>query len=199
MRKVQLQVTEDALTLLASTLADSLTSPNVSEVGRIRMTTSLGAHGGSALRNEFAVFRMVCIVEAYADEVSSLLFRNSLSCRSHLFETLVKEAEARSTNTWDDRKSAFSAYHKLALTECTRWSEIDALIVARNAVAHGLGRLTARQRNAKAIGKLRTVGIDVIDGTLILNREVLKRCHQSSREFISSLDDRAVALLSTLS
>lgn len=196
MRKVQLRETEDALTLLALTFADSFQNASVINLGRVQVASALGVHGGAGLRNEFSVFRMVCIVEAYVDMVGSLLFRKSLSLRSTLFETLVKEAEARSANTWEERKSSFSNYHKIPLTDCSRWADIDGLIVIRNAVAHGLGRLTDRQRNSKSINKLKSIDVNVIDGMVVLNRNTLVRCHKSCREFISSLDDRVVDVMS---
>ena len=137
------------------------------------------------------MFRMVAIVEAYVDGVSRALFANALIGQSELFSSLVSSAESRAYDNWNERKKVFTEHHRIPLSECANWQAIDAAIEIRNAVAHGLGRLTARQRNSATIGKLSQIAISVVDDRPIVDISGITQCYHYCREFISSLDRKA--------
>lgn len=192
MRRAPLAVTEDALALLGATYADAVDARMSESIGRIQISGVFGVHSGTTIREESAVFRMISIVEAYVDAVGHLLFVQELIEHVELFATLVAEAASRATDNWNARKTAFSDYHKMPLTERRSWAEVDAFILVRNSIAHGLGRLTDRQRNPKSVSKLKVLGIDVVDGRLIFkDGETLRKCLMTCRTFVSDLDNEA--------
>jgi hypothetical protein len=188
LRKVPLALTEEALGLLAATYADFTTIAQVPVPGRITTTGSLGPYDFRGVRFESAYLRLICILEAYVDLLCSKMFRQHLVGQPSIFRHLVYEAEMRASANWDERKSAFSGAHKVRLTSCSSWSDVDAGIEVRNAIAHGLGGLTARQRNGKHREKLAKVGVLVVDERVLIDEKALKRCLRYASDFVRSLD-----------
>jgi hypothetical protein len=131
---------------------------------------------------------MISVVEAYVDIVSASLFRESAPTTHDLVRRLVENAELRASATWHERKEAFETYHRIRLSEFVHWSELDAGIEARNAIAHGLGQLTTRQRSGKIVSKLSQIGVAVHDGSVVITDTSLRRCRDVCIEFVRHLD-----------
>jgi len=131
---------------------------------------------------------MISIVEAFVDTLLAALFRENAPMTHDLVRRLVETTELRASITWDERRAAFEGFHGVRLGQLDRWSELDAGIEVRNAIAHGLGRLTPRQQEKALAGKLSQVGVSVRDGAVIISSESLLRCRDVSVAFIASLD-----------
>lgn len=179
------------MALLAQTRVELSNGDEVAPAGRIRVAGTSRARNPVIARETWAVFRMVAIAEGYVDNVSRTLFTDVTVGQTGLFKRLVAEAESHAYDSWRERKDVFSRYHRIPLSECAKWSDIDAAIEIRNSVAHGLGRLTERQRTSSTISTLSRIGVHVVDDRLIVTTPVAGRCYQSAREFISSLDQQA--------
>lgn len=101
---------------------------------------------------------------------------------------LVEAAEMRASSTWDERTKAFRHYHQIYLGTLARWSELDAAIEIRNAVAHGLGQITPRQRQDKARAKMVQFGVSVRDGHLKITEASLQKCRDVCVAYVLDLD-----------
>jgi len=181
-------LTEEAQQLLAATYADFDRATPARRIGRMVGSGPLGAYDSNRVRCESAYLRLISIVEAYVDSLCSELFRQQTSHQGPMFRALVAAAEARASTNWDERKTAFNDYHSVSLSSCSRWSEVDAGIYVRNAIAHGLGSLTRRQRSQKVRSKIRSVDVAVVDNRLVLTDVALVRCLSFSNDFIRSID-----------
>lgn len=190
---VLLEVTEAALHSLHETHADFLRTSSPSTVGRF---TSAGGHarlrwqGGPEVRTQGTYLRLVSIVEAFLDSLSSELFLERVSDVDNMFRNLIRDAEEKSDNSWENRKHAFRDYHQVSLGDCTSWSQIDCAIVVRNAIAHGLGSLTRRQKNRKDRQKVREAKVSLIDDVIHVDEGSLLSLLKASDAFIRDVDSR---------
>jgi hypothetical protein len=190
-RKVPLALTEEALALLSVTYADfAQLDSRREQTGRIDFVGSLGAYDFGRIRFEATYLRLIGIVEAYADSMCSDLFRRYPVDQVPMLRALITAAETQASINWKERKSAFSDYHGVSLGSCERWSELDAGIEIRNAIAHGLGTLTKRQRNHRSREKMKSVGAVIVDDRLMLNDKALEKCLVFTREFVKSVDSK---------
>lgn len=192
LRRVQREVTEAAIQYLHSTYLDHLqTAQSIAPVrGRVLMSgTALGLYDIESASKQGCFLRLISVVEAYVDTVSGALFRENTPTTHELVRRLVENAELRASTTWQERIAAFQAYHLIRLGGLARWSELDAGIEVRNAIAHGLGQLTPRQRNGVTSGKLSQIGVSLRDGYVVITIESLRRCCEVCVEFIASLDN----------
>ena len=187
-------LTEEAVLLAYRTHADHVRSiPAFAPPrGRFRSSgTRLGNHDARDVSRQGCWFRLVSIVEAYVDLMSSDLLREATPGRDALVARLVELAEERSSSNWTERKEAFKNFHGVSIASLAGWEKVDSAIPVRNAVAHGLGSLTPRQRNRKTITKLAKVGVTVTDGRVKISETALTTCRDNCVRLIRSIDKSA--------
>lgn len=99
---------------------------------------------------------------------------------------VADDAVIRGTSSWQDQKKSYKDW--LSVEE--DWKAVERLAEARNAVAHGLGKLTRRQlRSEQSVkSKLKAAGITVDDNRIVLSDENLAAAASACREFIERLD-----------
>ena len=70
------------------------------------------------------------------------------------------------------------------------WKAVEQLAEARNAVAHGLGTLTRRQRRdeTKVKAQLSAVGIKLDEGRIVLSGTIIAAAASVCRDFIEQID-----------
>jgi len=191
LRKVPRALTEAAVHYIHATYVDhrraaAALPPTHGRV--LTSTTALGSYDAHAISQQACFFRMISVVEAYADTLSSELFRERAPTTHELVRRLMDAAERRGATTWEERRKTFAKYHGFRHAQLARWSELDAGIEVRNAIAHGLGRLTPRQRTASMAGKLGQIGVTLTSGCVVITDASLQRCRDVCVDFIRSLD-----------
>lgn len=190
-RQVPLEASEAAIAYLHTAYLDLAGSEHHDTFSRgriLRSSSALGSFEFESTRMQGCFLRMISITEAYVDIISAHLFRESVPTMHDLVRRLVEDVKMRASATWNERKAAFSSYHKIQLGGFSRWSELDAGIEVRNSIAHGLGRLTPRQRAANIGSQLSKIGVSVQDGSVIITLESLQRCRDVCVEFVRYLD-----------
>lgn len=196
-RRVPRAVTEEAIHYLHATYVDQIRVAAATPPGRGRVltnATALGAYDSAEATKQACFFRMISVVEAYLDTLSAALFRERAPTSHDLVRRLIAAAELRASATWDERKTAFANYHGVSLGQLARWSELDCGIEVRNAIAHGLGKLTPRQRTKRVRTKIGQIGVRLSDGAVVVTDASLQRCRDACVEFIRSLDNALIAL-----
>lgn len=147
------------------------------------------SHGTSAAANRQATFfRLVSITESYLDSLFGELFEERVPDRPPVLERLVESAQVQATASWQAREDGFRNHHQILLTQCANWSQIKAAIEVRNAVAHGVGQLTRRQRRSNTEDKFETIGVRLSDDQVIISVENLQKCRDVCVGFIESVD-----------
>ncbi|MGM1061370.1 hypothetical protein [Saccharothrix sp. Mg75] len=184
-----MELAEEALALLAENRAVyRSTEQDDVIVGRIQVAGSLGAFDHDQTKLASTYLRYVGVVESYLDSLGGQIWRETIKSHSSVIRQLVTDMELRATSTWDERKSSLSRYHSIDIQSFGRWSEFDAAIDVRNAIAHGLGSLTMRQRNSKDRDKIRAIGVSVVGDRIDLDWNALDRCYLLCRELILYVD-----------
>lgn len=187
-RRVPLLITEEAVGLLYSTYSELGMPSAHRSFGRSRVWGSFGPHDADSMRAQATYLRLISIVEAYIDSVGSMLFGAAATGQAPLLRTLIAEAESQSSTSWSNRKRAFKDYHGISLAACTAWLNVEAETWVRNAIAHGLGRLTPRQRTIETRRRIASVGVAVIDERLEIDLDAVSRCLNDCVRFVRSVD-----------
>lgn len=190
MRRVTLELTEIAIGLQYAAFSTHASVPE-GRVPRIPKATLGALYGPSPdqLRAQAVYLRSVSIVEAYIDSLSTSLFADHGRSRDSLFERLAAIAQEQSENSWEARRSNFKAHHGVGLGDMKTYSDIERAVVVRNAIAHGLGALTKRQRNPKDRAKVQQVGVQLSDDRIVIPEAALDKLRSSAVLFIRDVDE----------
>jgi hypothetical protein len=138
-------------------------------------------------------------IVAIAEEFSRALL---LVCSDPLVEAgaplvkdLWKEGQKKAEGAWEQHRNAWRAWFGVDFNDCVAWQPVRAFSEARNAIMHGLGRLTRRQLSddgGRAIAELcQQVGIRVRGGRIQVGEASVRECAQRCKEFILWLDEVA--------
>lgn len=191
MRIAPLAVTEEAQRLLRATRADFGRLPSLPSMGRITSTSAhLGSYDFEQVRAQSEFLRLVSIIEAYVDSISDHQFDLQSIGRDQFAQSLISVARREVADSWQNREAAFKDHHGFSLGQCSKWSDIKAARDVRNAIAHGLGKLTAKQRNIKTRGTITAAGVLLRGDAIVLSRKSLERCVDSGVRFINDVDSR---------
>lgn len=139
-------------------------------------------------RCQATLVRLLSITEAFAsDMLSRQVDRAIEGARGATAATkLADEAVIRGTSGWQDQKKSYKDWLGVEVD----WKAVERLAEARNAVAHGLGRLTRRQlRSEQSVkSKLKAAGIPIEESRIVLSDESLAAAASACRDFIERLD-----------
>jgi len=130
----------------------------------------------SRVRRENVLVRSLSIMESYVHaELVNRLAPLAPNPRSALVESLYAQFEERGTMSWDETANYFKKHihSSIKIKTSPDWDQVNAVIEARNAIVHGLGRFTNRQtrRDVPKVvgGHLTNLGFDVAtDGSRVL-------------------------------
>lgn len=157
----------------------------------------------SRVRRENVLVRSLSITESYVHaELVSRLAPLAPYPRSALVETLYAQFEERGTMSWDETANYFKkhVHSSIKIKDPTDWDQLNAVIEARNAVVHGVGRFTNRQtrRNIPKMvnSHLTKLKFDVsMDGSRVLvTAAALENTVMLLRRYLEWLDGRLAAI-----
>jgi hypothetical protein len=190
LRRVPLEATEHAIRLLAETYADLTRSVGFAAWGRHLPLNdrSPGAYDHVAVRRESCYIRLISIVESYVDMASSERLRVDYVSTTPLLRMLIEDVDLTAVRGWPDRERTFSRYHVTPLKKVSQYDKLKAGTDVRNAIAHGVGRLTPRQRNQKTRKRIESVEVAVRDNCVVLTDLSMLTCLNYCRSFVSELD-----------
>lgn len=187
----------DAAVLLVRTALYEYSSspPVLLAFGRIfRSSTALGTYEVGNSRTQAYYFRIVAIVEAYADAALDALFRGVVPASSPTATRLLEEHLLDATQRWESRKESFAAYHGVLFGDAhagfPQWSKLNGMIEVRNSIAHGLGGLTRQQRRKaqRTESRCAQAGVRVEAGEVVVSHANLMAAAQIAENFILWLD-----------
>jgi hypothetical protein len=171
---VMLDITEDALEELITTYARHNATTTGRPPDRSVRRHRDGIVGDAAATDRAACWlRLVSIVEIYAEA---------------LLRRLSSEQSGRAPRGWSDVTESLKRGHNIDVAAVEGWTRLDACFTVRNAVAHGLGRFTARQVEKAEPRKMRLIDVPVRDGAVVITPEALAGCAETCRVFVTALD-----------
>ena len=171
-----LQLTEDALAELITTHARHTAASGDPRPERFRQRhlVTAGLMGGRATAERAACWlRMVSIVEIYGEA---------------LLRHLDGDSPGRTPGSWSDVAKFLKQRHDIDVHDLAGWDSLETCFLVRNAVAHGLGRFTAKQIEKAVPQTVRGIGVPVRDGMAMITVASLDACAETCRTFISDLD-----------
>lgn len=117
-------------------------------------------HDAKHALQQSTIVRVASITEAFCvDRLMALaiseLEPDKSSARRAMFDDALKGA----TGTWSSIRGAFSEWHGVK----PDWKPLEGVQEVRNAIAHGLGRLTHRQASTRVstVQRIQRIGLDV--------------------------------------
>lgn len=94
-------------------------------------------------------------------------------------------------SSWNDRRKFIKTWLNAEVSDAGWWRSWLGFVEARNAWAHGLGRLTSRQRNnAEVLANLRAAGLVVRSSDIVGAPGDVKRCAKAGVEVVDWIDRR---------
>jgi hypothetical protein len=173
---------------------------------RTRTFLSISPFGSSRVgaawdrgRVEDAVVRLLAIAEAFTFGLLLEVTEARLP-RDEVVTTLWNSHVDRSTDTWEQRVGSWNELHGVSIqSHFGGWARLLAYVEARNAIVHGLGKLTRKQTKSpktrdRTVERLAAARIDVIDSSLELDSPHVERCARVIQEYVRWLDQAAVDL-----
>ena len=192
LRRAPSQATEEATTLLNRAYADwSRTTSSIAGKPRLGGASMvLISHDPMAISLQAVYARLVSVAEAYTDIVVENLFVREFPQRGRILAALVENALDVSSMKWEERKNALRM-HGAPVAEFKLWSQFDVAIDVRNAIVHGLGGLTRRQRkDVKTTRKLASLDIHVQAGRIVLEPRHLLQGRDLCVRYVQWLDGK---------
>ncbi|MPZ51780.1 MAG: hypothetical protein GEU79_03440 [Acidimicrobiia bacterium] len=189
--QVRLIQTETSLMLLQQVLREHLrVLTNPTDRLRLNHLPGFGPTDPQQIRACADYLRMVGLVEAFTDSVYQSLVESAASASSEVVTRALDEHLVASSLSWRNRREAFQHIHGILLPRSPRWKDLEGgVLVVRNAIAHGLGELTRKQRRKTDIyQRLRQINVRLIDGQVRLEEDSLRVCAEISRSYIEWLD-----------
>jgi hypothetical protein len=133
------------------------------------------------------LLRMLSITESFCAERLLLESEQLVTpSRNQAVANLWDAAAVEATNSWAEQKRAYQQW----LGVEPDWKPIDCLAEARNAVAHGLGTLTRRQRRKEESvkAKIKQAGIAMEGDRVVLSNDTLAAVAAACRTVIEEVD-----------
>ncbi|WNM37566.1 hypothetical protein RMN56_20645 [Micromonospora halotolerans] len=171
---MMLDITEGALEELTTTYARHNATTTGRPPARSLRRYRDGIVGDAAAADRAACWlRLVSVVEIYTET---------------LLRRLSDEQPGRAPRGWSDVTESLKRHHNIDVAAVEGWARLDASFTVRNAVAHGLGRFTARQIEKGEPRKMRLIAVQVRDGAVVITPEALAACAETCRVFVTALD-----------
>mgnify|MGYP003115791530 CR=1 FL=1 len=157
-RVVLSQAAEDAVTVVNRTFA---------------WFTTLSAPGpGSAQPESVVLPHLLAVGEEFTRESLLECSERQVLPGLAIHESLWERGEREAEQSWESVKASWKAWHGINFASFPQYEQHQGLVEARNAVVHGLGRLTRRQtRKDGGKGtktKLKKAKIDVVGSSIVL-------------------------------
>lgn len=186
----RLALSEAAVALIRHAESDIAINYSPMAPRRRILTNAMGASTDPAVwLRETALIRLVSVIEAYVDAMSMHRMNAVLDSRASLISLLMGDFERTSNGSWADRHDAYKRYHGISLRSLSGWEPIKAGIEVRNCLLHGLGSLTARQRDQTKLSvSLKVVDVTIGGNRMHLSASTVPKVAAGCERFVSGLD-----------
>jgi hypothetical protein len=144
------------------------------------------------LQRQATLIRLLAITESFSTERLHSEMDKIITPLGHNgARKMWMEAHQTAIMGWEKQKNA---YRKWLEVPDSTWTELFVLTEARNAVAHGSGRLTWLQQQkhmtkpASLPDRLRTQKITLVGNRILLTEQSIKQAAETCTTFIKELD-----------
>jgi hypothetical protein len=139
------------------------------------------------VQRQATVLRMISITEAFCvDRLLDLAEKEVAPTDSSVRNLIWQRSSVAAVSTWPSIQATYKTWYSIRPS----WTRINQLLEVRNAIAHGLGRLTRVQKShAKAtIGRITQAGVTVVGDLVVLEEPDLQYVRQVCVDLVSEVD-----------
>lgn len=181
------QEAEDSCRLINQTLATHEISASALASSRIAPRIRGGFDGGQVQR-QATLLRLVSIAEAFVTETLRAIAEPwAVGDESQVQIAWTAQLD-KELSGWADFPNTYQKRLTIKNIDA-EWNRMHGYTDARNTIAHGLGKLTPRQRNQGTLNKLAAVGITpTVDHHIEVDEHVVVATALACRQFIEHLD-----------
>ncbi len=141
-----------------------------------------------------SLIRLISIIETYVDAVSMYRMNELVDSQAALIPLLLRDFELTSSSSWQSRHDSYREYHGLNLRNLTGWEQIKAGIEVRNCLLHGMGKLTAKQRQqTKLSTTVKSIDVTIDSNQMHIGARTIKRVGLTPFRRSSRYESRPVA------
>lgn len=187
-------ITDEALLLLLAAIRDFESAVCAPQRRPRIVSSSFGTYDPVQIQYQAIILRQVSTIEAYIDTLNRELLREGIPWPAPMLASILQEVEFWSSRSWREREQWFKRIHGIRLSYQDRdaWKKVEAARDARNAIAHGLGRLTPRQlRSTNIAERLYRIRIHISNGQMVIAPESMSIVADACSTFVRSLDAAA--------
>ncbi|MFC8681932.1 hypothetical protein ACFT30_10450 [Microbacterium ureisolvens] len=130
------------------------------------------------------------ITEAFcADRLLNEVEAEIAPYRTASLSQIWDSAAVAAVSTWSNQRQRYQDWLKISDID---WSYIEALAIARNAIVHGLGKLTRQQlqKRQSNVSKLQSIGISVVDDKVQVGDNELSAIAGRCISHIEAVDEK---------
>lgn len=185
---LELEITEKARRLVRTTERDGVGVLRRSPTARIsKPLYGLGVVDPAQVQAHASLLRMVSISEAYADVFYELHLSPGSAGATAISTLAIEEHLLQAGRAWHSRDEALKRV--LDIRPGPERNALKPYIDIRNAIAHGLGRLTRQQRRSRSISVgIEAVGVVLRGDHVTLTEAALVGCADAVISYVEWLD-----------
>lgn len=177
---------ERSCRLLMQTLGAYLSqAPTLAAGSRMRLPRA--GNNKLEIAQQASIIRLASITESFcADALIAAAERLGRPGSSTTMQAIWEESVINATRTWAAQQKAYKDWLDVRI----KWTAVDDLATARNAIAHGLGSLTRQQQRSHVAVKAQLSRVDItLNGLdLVLTDQSVRGLALKCRTFILELD-----------
>ncbi len=137
------------------------------------------------------VLRTFSIAEAFTDTLCIDLIRTANKAPDLLLESMIREIDETASRSWASRGQAFKRLHGVSFSSISSWKQMSAAQHLRNAIAHGLGQMTASQRHMEGLTKqFQSIDVTIAGGAVVITDSSLVKISSAVRSYVTELDEK---------
>lgn len=197
-REVPTQDAENAMNRINQTLAlhihDRRALPQPWR-GRLRGTPGVVRTDASRY---LVLPHLVAVAEEFSRRLLVGITEPQVPQDRQVLKLLWARAEDQAEGSWPEHLKAWKEWHRVPLAEEGIYQDLRPFVDARNAIMHGAGELTRKQRRGNQEASLRgawkNIGIDLLGTRLIVHDKAVTKCADACKAFVKNLDLRVQKL-----
>jgi hypothetical protein len=129
----------------------------------------------------------VFVVESFTEHARVIVEKAPQPIPDIVMATVSKSVESN----WTERRNFLKSWLGVESNAVPWWRSWNGFVEARNAWAHGLGRLTSRQRkNQEAVANIQVAGLDLRSSQIFAREDDVRRCATVAVEVVQWIDGR---------
>jgi hypothetical protein len=141
---------------------------------------------------------IVAVAEEFSRTSLISLAQDALHKKDRFHLALLQRGEMQAEGSWESMQEAWTEWFGIQIGKAPDYSRLDAYIVIRNTIVHGLGTLTRRQTRSdggkRVKAKLAGVNVSLVGDRIVLPFSAVEDCAKVAAHYVEWLDSELADL-----